>query len=69
MIYQVIMQDDWLEMYHVSIGEEDLVPYPSAFCECFDKEIEIDEGAGCVYVRGFIFNKEELQECLEKIMC
>lgn len=51
----------WLEMYDVGIEEDDLRVRSSTFDFCFDKEILIDDGM-YVYIRGFIFEKLELEE-------
>ena len=48
--------NNWLSIYGVEIDE--LKEYPSTFNMCFDKDIEVDEG--CISIRGFIFDKDEL---------
>ena len=83
MIYQVIIQDEWNNLYHIGFYNrledslkdvndwlkpynqqiDEIKEYPSTFNMCFDKEIECDEGY--LYVRGFIFAKEELLEELK----
>lgn len=53
--------NDWLEPYNIKLDE--LKEYPSTFNMCFDTEIQCEEG--CIFVRGFIFDKEELLEDLK----
>lgn len=52
--------NDWLSMYQISI--EEIEEYASTFSSCFDKELEVDEGV--VYIRGFVFDVEDLKEVL-----
>lgn len=51
------------DCYDVKIDE--LMEYPSTWCTCFDREVEIDDGDNIVYVRGFIFDEETLRKELK----
>lgn len=43
--------NNFLAGYDTRIDE--LFTYPSTFCECFDREVEVDE-CTTIYIRGFI---------------
>ena len=53
--------NDWLSVYNVKV--DNLSERPGTFEPCFDQEVEVDGESGmCVYIRGFIFNKEDIHE-------
>lgn len=53
--------NSFLDIYNVKL--DSIEEYPSTFGYAFDREVEVEEG--CVYVRGFIFDKQYLKERID----
>ena len=55
--------NEWLSTYDTTIDE--IFEYPSTFSMCFDQDIEVEDGQNCVYLRGFILDKDKIKEVLK----
>ena len=51
--------NNFLKDYNISVNS--LEKYPSTFGECFDKEVWTKDKQTCIYIRGFILTKEDLE--------
>ena len=62
--------NQFLKVYGVKIKSSDLRAHASTLGECFDTCLadvfEDNEDVACIYIRGFIFDKKDLEKQIKK---